>query len=254
MARYARLFSVMPALLVATGAAAQVKTTQTQEPLQSERARKALCARIVAEYGSDLSIDADACTEKGIVVTSKTVAAYKPSAKAPVQISDKSGKPIPSGTALITRLEVTAQIGATVCQATLERQFARLEVKGDGGIAFLHDSWDIAVDSCDKKSSKSLKTARPGEPNVFKMSAAKFKTLKQSVRENIAAFDLGLELGDGYYDVVKSAYHVVLDPANGSKVLGFIQEARVAYTEDNDESDYLVFYDEQGNYLSYEGY
>lgn len=102
-----------------------------------------------------------------------------------------------------------------------------------------------------------LEKAYPGDANTRRIDFLEIRSAK--VKETLQSVDLGYEMGDGYYDVLKLELYMVFDK-NG-KLLGFMEAALMSYTEDPDLFLVAAFVNTKGvrlgevhNLNSYYGY
>ena len=79
-------------------------------------------------------------------------------------------------------------------------------------------------------ANQELVKAYPGEENTRLIEFTDIKSAK--VKKTFESVDLALEMGDGYYDVLKSAFYMVF--TKDGKLAGFMEVALLSYTEDPD--------------------
>jgi hypothetical protein len=76
---------------------------------------------------------------------------------------------------------------------------------------------------------KILGAAYPGDKNVHRVFYDKLPLKIQDAFQNV---DLAFEAGDGYYNLMTSAYYVVTDESGN--VVGYMEAGLANYTEDPD--------------------
>jgi hypothetical protein len=76
----------------------------------------------------------------------------------------------------------------------------------------------------------TLVKAYPGDNNTrpIELSAIRSKAVRDALKD----VDLAFEMGDGYYDTLKSALYMVF--GTDGKVIGYMEAALLSYTEDDD--------------------
>jgi hypothetical protein len=90
-----------------------------------------------------------------------------------------------------------------------------------------------------------LQKAYPGEANTKLIQFEAIKSAK--VRETLNSVDLPLEMGDGYYGIIKSALYMVF--TKDGQVAGFMEAALLSYTEDPELFLAAAFVNPQGRRL-----
>lgn len=87
--------------------------------------------------------------------------------------------------------------------------------------------------------AKPLNKVFPGDAGVSRMTATEFKALPPALRGALNSVDLPFEMGDGYYDFVSEKWYRVRSSFDG-RVLGYLNQVRLSYTEDSEYADVLV--------------
>lgn len=91
-------------------------------------------------------------------------------------------------------------------------------------------------------SENVLTDAFPGASNT---KLVEFKDIKSpKVRAAFTEVDLAYEMGDGYYDVINSAYYMVF--TKEGHLAGFMEAALMSYTEDPELYLVAAFVDTRG--------
>ncbi len=151
------------------------------------------------------------------------------------------------GNEIITLMRLKVVVGALECRSKLRKQFKTMVVDFTGEITVKEASWKVvSVTACKSKVDYRILEARPGHRNVKYISKARFDKLPKEVKENIKATDLSSELGDGYYDYLKTTYYLIVAE---SKVIGFLEKSRLQYRDTTDKITALVRYNVKGERL-----
>ncbi len=87
--------------------------------------------------------------------------------------------------------------------------------------------------------AKPLNRVYPGDRGVTKMTNAQFQALPPALKRTLGSVDVPFEMGDGYYDLVSERWYRIRSTVDG-RVLGYLNEVRLSYTEDAEYVDVLV--------------
>ncbi|MDZ4660172.1 MAG: hypothetical protein SGJ18_01000 [Pseudomonadota bacterium] len=89
--------------------------------------------------------------------------------------------------------------------------------------------------------ANDLESKYPNDKGVY---VVKGETQKRVINSILEEVDVAFEMGDGYFDVESIKLFIV---RNKTKVLGYLNEVKLRYTEDPEYVFVLVRYDENGS-------
>lgn len=149
----------------------------------------------------------------------------------------------------ITKKKVLVTLSSLVCEADLKFILGGLAINYSGDVYRQKSKWYVdEVSNCKFESDKRVLKAEITDSNVKKIHKSTYNKLSNSIKNNLSATDLAFELGDGYYNYIKTDLYRVFD--NSGKVIGFIEVSVLSYTEDDNIEEYYVRYNKKGERIS----
>lgn len=201
----------------------------TNSRLKTEDPIPYVCSELVLANQTPIVIDTQQCINRGkFRVVEKFITRFE-------------GKEVTT----LMRLKIT--VGALECRSKLRKLFKTMVVDFTGEITVKPAGWKvISVTDCKSEVDYRILEARPGHRNVKYISRARFEKLPEEVKANIKSTDLSSELGDGYYDYLKTTYYIIVAK---SEIIGYLEKSRLQYQETTDKITALVRYNLKGERL-----
>lgn len=188
-----------------------------------------ICSELVLANNTPIVVDTQQCLNKGkFIVVEKFLTEHQ---------NEK----------IITQLKLKVTVGDLECRSKLRKEFKTLMVGFDGEITEKKARWKvISVTACKSKYDYRVLAARPGHRNVKYMSNARFELLAESVKNNIKLTNLSIDLGDGYYDYLKTTYYLIIAK---NEIIGYLEKSHLQYRDTEDQITALVHYNILGERL-----
>lgn len=215
-----RFLGLLGILSLSTALAGEWQYTNSH--LRSVNTKADICSELVLANETPIVIDTQQCINRG---------KFKAFKKFVTQFE---------GNSLTTLMRVKVIVGALECQSKIRREFKTMVVDFTGEITVKPAGWKvISVSECKSEVDYRILRARPGHRNVKYLSKKRFNLLSETLKENIKKTDLSIELGDGYYDYLSTAYYVIVSK---NEVVGYLEKSKLNYQETNDQITALVRY------------
>ncbi|MFT6069708.1 MAG: hypothetical protein ACJAT2_001511 [Bacteriovoracaceae bacterium] len=219
-----RFLGLLGVLSLSTAMAGQWSHTNAR--IHSVSTQADICSELVLANETPIIIDTQQCIKRG---------SFKAYERFVTEFE---------GNSLTTLMRVKVIVGALQCRSKLRREFKTMVVDFTGEITVKPAGWKvISVSECKSDVDYRILRARPGHRNVKYLSTSRFNLLKEEVKENIKKTDLSIELGDGYYDYLSTAYYIIVSK---NEVVGYLEKSKLNYHETTDRITALVRYNIKG--------
>ncbi len=219
-----RFLGLLGILSLSTALAGEWRNTNSR--LNSTDVKANICSELVLANETPIIIDTQQCINRG---------SFRAFEKFVTQFE---------GSSLTTLKRIKVVVGALQCQSKLRREFKTMVVDFTGEITVKPSGWKvISVSACKSEVDYRILRARPGHRNVKYISKRRFEQLPKLVQENIKLTNLSIELGDGYYDYLSTAYYLIVSK---SEIVGYLEKSKLNYQETTDQITALVRYNLKG--------